>query len=293
MKKAIQSYPVYGLPEVKTLIRLGIEEDIGSGDVSVLSCIPQNQLGTAQMLCKEEARICGLPLAALVYEMLAPSISVTFFKEEGDLCKPGDVILTASGPAGALLSGERLILNFIQRLSGVATVSALYAQKAAAYKTQILDTRKTTPGMRMLQKHAVAIGGCNNHRIGLFDMVMLKDNHIDYCGGIALAILKTQAYLKKQGFSLPIEVETRTIEEVEEACNTGGIQRIMLDNFSPEQIMQALEIIDGRFETEASGGIDFNNLEAYLKTGVDFISIGALTHSAPSIDISLKTLINN
>jgi nicotinate-nucleotide pyrophosphorylase (carboxylating) len=278
-------------PELIQLIQSGLNEDIGKGDFSVLAAIGNETQGSAEMIMKEDAIIAGLPLAQIIYSLIDPTIQIETAAMEGSKVSKGQRILTVKGKASTILSGERLVLNFIQRLSGIATVANHYATLAKPYGVTILDTRKTTPGLRKLEKYAVKTGGCDNHRMGLYDMIMLKDNHIDFCGGITPAILKTQAYLKENNLSLPIEVETRNLAEVTEVCMIGGIQRIMLDNFSPDEIKEALKVINKQFETEASGGITKENLEAYLATGVDFISIGALTHSVKSTDISLKTTL--
>ncbi|MCO6495017.1 MAG: carboxylating nicotinate-nucleotide diphosphorylase [Bacteroidetes bacterium] len=277
--------------KIQQLIDIGLEEDIGSTPHSSISAIPKGTFGYAQMIAKEEGIVAGLPLASEIFKKINPSITICQLVSEGQKVSTGSVLMTFEGDATDILSGERLILNFIQRLSGIATVSNKYATLAKAYGVTILDTRKTTPGMRLLEKYAVKIGGAENHRMGLFDMIMLKDNHIDFCGGITQAINKTHEYLKQNKLSLKIEVETRNLEEVKEACAIGEIHRIMLDNFSPKDIIEALKIINKRFETEASGGITEQNLTEYLKTGVDYISIGALTHSVKSMDISLKTII--
>jgi len=276
---------------IHQLISLSLQEDIGNGDHSSLASISKNTKGSANMLFKEDAVVAGLPLAKIIYHKIDPSLSITELVKDGDIVKKGTVALKVSGNAVSILSGERLVLNFIQRLSGIASISKKYADLARPYNTTILDTRKTTPGLRVLEKYAVKTGGCDNHRTGLYDMIMLKDNHVDFCGGITKAIERTHQYLAEKNLDLKIEVETRNLQEVEEACKTGGIQRIMLDNFTPKDISLALNTINKRFETEASGGITYDNLIPYLETGVDFISIGALTHSVKSVDISLKTII--
>lgn len=276
-------------PELIQLIQSGLKEDIGKGDFSVLAAIGNETQGTADMIVKEDAIIAGLPLAQIIYTLIDPTIQIDIVAKEGSKVSKGQRILSVKGKAATILSGERLVLNFIQRLSGIATIANHYADLAKPYGVTILDTRKTTPGLRKLEKYAVKTGGCDNHRMGLYDMIMLKDNHIDFCGGITAAIQKTQSFLKENNLSLPIEVETRNLSEVKEACKVGGIQRIMLDNFQPHEIKEALTHINKQFETEASGGITKENLLDYLATGVDFISIGALTHSVKSIDISLKT----
>jgi len=277
---------------IHQLITLSLQEDIGNGDHSSLASIPKNTKGSANMLFKEDSVVAGLPLAKIIFHKIDPTLLVTDKVKDGDFVKKGTIALTVSGNAISILSGERLVLNFIQRLSGIASISKKYADLAKPYNVKVLDTRKTTPGLRILEKYAVKTGGCDNHRTGLYDMIMLKDNHVDFCGGITNAIERTNTYLSEKNLNLKIEVETRNLKEVEEACKTGGIHRMMLDNFSPNDIKLALKIINNRFETEASGGITYDNLIPYLETGVDYISIGALTHSVKSVDISLKTIID-
>ncbi len=281
--------PVWNTTDVDLIIDLALKEDIGPGDYSTLASIGPLKMGSAFMLFKENAVLCGLPLVAKILSKVDPSIEIELLKEEGQWIQKGEKVLFLKGSASSILSSERLILNFVQRLSGIATLSKHYAQMAKPYGVTILDTRKTTPGLRLLEKYAVRVGGASNHRTGLYDMVMLKDNHVDFCGGIENAIVKTNNYLQQNNLTLAIEIETRNIEEVKEVLRVGGVQRIMLDNFNPEEITQALSLINKKYETEASGGINNSNLMEYLKTGVDFISIGALTHSSKNIDISLKT----
>ncbi len=278
-------------PQVIRLVELGLQEDFGQTPHSSLTAIPKGTKGVAQMIAKSDGIVAGLPLANTIFQQINPSIEVEQLVSEGQKVIRGTILMKIQGESTDILSGERLILNFIQRLSGIATVANHYAELAKPYGVKILDTRKTTPGMRLLEKYAVKAGGAENHRIGLFDMIMLKDNHIDFCGSITQAIHKTLDYLKQNKLQLKIEIETRNLDEVKEACAVGNIHRIMLDNFSPSQIIEALKIIDKRFETEASGGITDENLLEYLKTGVDYISVGALTHSVKSMDISLKTII--
>ncbi|MBX2985547.1 MAG: carboxylating nicotinate-nucleotide diphosphorylase [Bacteroidia bacterium] len=278
-------------PQVIRLVELGLQEDFGQTPHSSLTAIPKGTKGVAQMIAKSDGIVAGLPLANTIFQQINPSIEVEQLVSEGQKVIRGTILMKIQGESTDILSGERLILNFIQRLSGIATVANHYAELAKPYGVKILDTRKTTPGMRLLEKYAVKAGGAENHRIGLFDMIMLKDNHIDFCGSITQAIHKTLDYLKQNKLQLKIEIETRNLDEVKEACAVGNIHRIMLDNFSPSQIIEALKIIDKRFETEASGGITDEHLLEYLKTGVDYISVGALTHSVKSMDISLKTII--
>lgn len=277
--------------QVQQLIELGLNEDLGKAAHSSLAAIPPHTTGRAQMIAKEPGIIAGLPIAIEIFNKINPQINVELLVPEGSPVEYGTQLMHIQGSATDILSGERLVLNFIQRLSGIATTAHKYASLAAPYNVRILDTRKTTPGMRLLEKYAVKIGGADNHRMGLFDMIMLKDNHIDFCGGMAQAIQQTLKYLEEHSLNLKIEVETRNLDEVREVCEVGNIHRIMLDNFTPAQIQEALKIINHQFETEASGGIYEDNIAEYLKTGVDYISIGALTHSVKSLDISLKTLI--
>jgi nicotinate-nucleotide pyrophosphorylase (carboxylating) len=277
--------------EFEQLIKKALQEDIGSGDHSSLAVIPKDTEGKAKMLLKEDAVIAGIKLAEIIMRLYDSKVKVNSFVKDGQFCSKGTVLMEFSGSAISILSTERLILNFCQRLSGIATVSNQYATIAKPFQVKILDTRKTTPGLRILEKWAVAIGGCDNHRIGLYDMIMLKDNHVDFCGGINQAINAVHSYQKSNKLNLKIEIETRNLKEVEEVCHIGGVDRIMLDNFSPQELNQAVQIINKRFETEASGGITLENLVDYAKSGVDFISVGALTHSAKSIDISLKTIL--
>lgn len=281
--------PIWNSPDVNLIIELALKEDIGPGDFSTLASIGPLQSGSAYMLFKENAVLCGLPLVSKVLQKVDPNVHIELLKEEGQWVSKGEKVLLLKGSAASILSSERLILNLLQRLSGIATLSRHYAEMAKPFGVTILDTRKTTPGLRLLEKYAVRVGGASNHRTGLYDMVMLKDNHVDFCGGIENAIVKTKNYLQQNNLNLAIEIETRNIEEVKEVLRVGGVQRIMLDNFSPEEINQALTLINKQYETEASGGINNSNLLEYLKTGVDFISIGALTHSSKNIDISLKT----
>lgn len=270
------------------IIDLALKEDIGDGDHSSLACIPFTAKGKARLLVKEEGVICGLPIAEKIFKKVQPSIEIEYFIQDGKAIKPGDIAFHVNGPSQSLLTAERVVLNFLQRLSGIATHTQRLSNLIKHTNARLLDTRKTTPGMRMLEKYAVKTGGGENHRIGLFDMIMLKDNHIDFAGGIKHAINKTHEYLKRSGKLLNIEVEARSIQDVIEIMECGGVDRIMLDNFKPADIIDALKIIDGLYETEASGGINESNLIEYAETGVDFISIGALTHQIKSLDLSLK-----
>jgi len=273
---------------LKELIRHALQEDIGSGDHSSLAAIPETAKGKMKLLAKENGIIAGIEVAKEVLQQVDPSISMKYFFKDGYEICVGDIVFELEGYARGMLTAERTLLNFMQRLSGIATVSKQYADAVKGTKTKILDTRKTTPNLRVLEKYAVKIGGSENHRFGLYDMIMLKDNHIDFSGGIENAIDATHNYLKKNKLDLKIEIETRTIEEVKRVIKHGKIDRIMLDNFTPEAINEAMLWIDGKYETEASGGITLKNIKEYVQTGVDYISIGALTHHILSLDLSLK-----
>jgi nicotinate-nucleotide pyrophosphorylase (carboxylating) len=270
------------------LVQNALLEDIGSGDHSSLAAIPENAKGKMRLLVKENGIIAGIEVAKEVLRQVDPAISMHCFKKDGDEIKVGDIVFELEGSACSMLTAERTLLNFLQRMSGIATVSKQYADAVKDTKTKILDTRKTTPNLRELEKYAVKIGGSENHRFGLYDMIMLKDNHIDFAGGIEKAIDATHEYLKKNNLNLKIEIETRTLDEVKRVVKYGKIDRIMLDNFTPEEIKKALKIIAGQYETEASGGITLKNIKEYAATGVDYISIGALTHHIKSLDLSLK-----
>jgi nicotinate-nucleotide pyrophosphorylase (carboxylating) len=269
-------------------IRKSLQEDIGDGDHSTLACIPSEAIGKAQLLVKESGVLAGVEVAKRIYELVDPSLRLTFNKKDGDHIQVGDIVFEVIGSSRNILSTERLVLNCMQRMSGIATQTAQVLNVIEGCSTRILDTRKTTPGMRFLEKWAVKIGGGENHRFGLYDMIMLKDNHIDYAGGIKMAIEKTQAYLKQTGKKLKIEIEVRSMSELDEVLENGGVDRIMLDNFTPEMLKGALAKIPSTYETEASGGITLENIRPYAETGVQFISIGALTHSVKSLDLSLK-----
>jgi nicotinate-nucleotide pyrophosphorylase (carboxylating) len=276
-------------PELRELILRCIEEDRGDGDHSSLAGIPQGTQGTSRILLKENGVVAGLELAGVILETIDNNIIFKQHHQDGELLTAGTLLAEAAGSVHSLLLAERLLLNFMQRLSGIATQTAAMVKLISGYNTKILDTRKTTPGLRLLEKWAVKTGGGENHRFGLFDMVMLKDNHIDSAGGITAAVNRTTQYLNKLGKPLKIEVETRNLEEVQEALNTGKVDRIMLDNFNPELCAEAVKLIAGRCETEASGGITEHNILDYAKTSVDFISLGMLTHTVKSLDISMKT----
>ncbi len=267
-----------------------IREDLGPGDYSSEACIPPAAKGRSELLAKESGVVAGLALAAYLLKKFDPDAQLRYFKSDGERVKRGDILFEAEGRIRAILSSERLILNFIQRLSGIATRTSQYVAKASKYGVRVADTRKTTPGMRLLEKAAVRAGGGMNHRMGLYDLIMIKDNHADFAGGIARAVAASRRYLDEKGLELKIEVETRNLEEVREALKSGRVDIIMLDNFKPDLIREAVDIIDGRAEIEASGNITFENLEDYASTGIDYLSTGALTHSVRSLDMSLRAL---
>ena len=269
------------------LIRTALAEDIGDGDHSTLACIPSDAVNAAKMVAKGDGILCGAEVGERVFKLVDDSLEVTLLKHDCDAVAKGDVIMTVSGHAGSILTAERTALNFMQRLSGIATETHRMVQMLDGLHTRLLDTRKTTPNMRLLEKYAVHCGGGTNHRIGLYDMVMLKDNHIDFAGGIEAAIDRTRNYLKEKGKDLRIEIEVRDLDELQRVLDHGGVDRIMLDNFDTDTLREAVRRIDGRYETEASGGITDATLRSYAETGVDFISVGALTHHIKSLDISL------
>ncbi|MBR4177368.1 MAG: carboxylating nicotinate-nucleotide diphosphorylase [Bacteroidales bacterium] len=269
------------------LIRMALREDIGDGDHSTLACIPSTAVGTAKMVAKQDGVLCGASVGERVFHQVDPTLKVSLLKNDGDTVKKGDVVMLVEGHSGSILTAERTALNFMQRLSGIATETRRMVAMLDGLNTRLLDTRKTTPNMRLLEKYAVACGGGTNHRIGLYDMIMLKDNHIDFAGGIEAAIDRTRQYLKEKGKNLKIEIEVRNLEELERVLAHGGVDRIMLDNFDVPTLCEAVHRIGGRFETEASGGITDQTLRPYAETGVDFISVGALTHHIKSLDLSL------
>ena len=275
-------------PFVDELIELCIKEDIGDGDHTSLCCIPADEHGRMRLLCKQEGVIAGIEIAQLVLNRLDPEMRFEQVLRDGDRVKPGDVAFYVSGRLRSLLQAERILLNIMQRMSGVATQTAVYVKRLEGLHTRVLDTRKTTPGMRVLDKMAVKIGGGENHRMGLFDMILLKDNHIDFAGGIEKAIRRVRDYLAERGRQLPIECEVRSLEDIDKVFAAGGVDRIMFDNFTPEMTRRAVEKVAGRCETESSGGITLDTIREYAECGVDFISVGALTHQIRSLDMSLK-----
>ncbi len=279
-------------PEIHDFIHRALAEDIGDGDHSSLAAIPAGTRGTAQMIIKETGVLAGVELSRLVFRLSDPDLKCEILIGDGNLVKPGDIALRVSGSVHSILRTERLVLNLAQRLSGIATRTRQLNELIKGTGCRLLDTRKTTPGLRLLEKWAVRVGGGENHRIGLYDMIMLKDNHNDYAGGISAAVERTAQYLKDKGLKLKVEVETRNLDEVKEALDTGKVDRIMLDNFDVEALKEAVSFIGHRVETEASGGITENTIRAYAETGVDFISVGALTHSVKALDISLKEVHN-
>ena len=270
------------------LIDLAFAEDIGDGDHTTLCCIPEDAMGKSHLLIKEDGILAGVEVAKRVFAKFDPTMQVEVLINDGTPVKKGDIAMVVTAKVRSLLQTARLMLNIMQRMSGIATMTNKYVERLKGTKTHVLDTRKTTPGLRMLEKQAVKIGGGMNHRIGLFDMILLKDNHIDFCGGITNAITRCHEYLKEKGLDLKIEIEVRNFDELAEAMNCGGINRIMLDNFSVADTKKAVDIVGGKFETESSGGITFDTIRDYAECGVDFISVGALTHSVKGLDMSFK-----
>ncbi len=270
------------------LIDLAFAEDIGDGDHTTLCCIPEDAMGKSHLLIKEDGILAGVEVAKRVFAKFDPTMQVEVLINDGTPVKKGDIAMVVTAKVRSLLQTERLMLNIMQRMSGIATMTNKYVERLKGTKTHVLDTRKTTPGLRMLEKQAVKIGGGMNHRIGLFDMILLKDNHIDFCGGNTNAITRCHEYLKEKGLDLKIEIEVRNFDELAEAMNCGGINRIMLDNFSVADTKKAVDIVGGKFETESSGGITFDTIRDYAECGVDFISVGALTHSVKGLDMSFK-----
>lgn len=273
---------------IEDLLNLAFAEDIGDGDHTTLSTIPADAMGRSRLIIKENGILAGVEVAEKVLHKVDPSIKMTVFIKDGAEVKKGDIAFTAEGPVRALLIAERTMLNIMQRMSGVATMTRKYQDELKGLHTRVLDTRKTTPGMRMLEKEAVKIGGGTNHRIGLFDMILIKDNHIDFAGSIEKAIQRADDYCKANGKELKVEVEVRSLDDIRRVLKHGGVDRIMFDNFTPELTKEAVELVNGKVETESSGGITIENLRAYGEAGVDFISVGALTHSVKGLDMSFK-----
>lgn len=273
---------------IDEIIEQALIEDTGDGDHTSLSVIPPGAQGRAHLLVKQAGILAGVAIAEKVFKKVDSHIAFKQLIADGTRIQPGDIVFTVEGSSASILMAERLALNFLQRMSGIATVTATYVDRLKGLNTQVLDTRKTTPLLREIEKYAVKAGGGSNHRFGLYDMVMIKDNHVDFAGGIANAIHAANAYLKKTGRQLKIEIEVRNLDEMQQVLQTGGVHRIMLDNFTPELLKKAVDMIGGRYETEASGGITLETIRAYAETGVDFISVGALTHHIKSLDLSLK-----
>lgn len=276
--------------EFEQLISLWFAEDIGDGDHTTLSCIPDTAIGKSRLIIKEDGVLAGVEVAELIFKAFDPELKMEVFIKDGAEVKVGDIAFEVEGKIQSLLQTERLMLNIMQRMSGVATRTREYVKKLEGTSTRVLDTRKTTPGLRLLEKEAVKIGGGVNHRIGLYDMILLKDNHVDFAGGIDKAILRAKEYCKQNNKNLKIEIEVRSFDELNQVLEIGGVDRIMLDNFSVENTKKAVDIIAGKYETESSGGITFSTLRDYAECGVDFISVGALTHSVKSLDMSFKAV---
>ena len=273
---------------IDDLLNLAFAEDIGDGDPTTLSTIPADEMGKSQLIIKEDGIIAGVEMGIKVLHKVDPSIRVTVNIQDGTPVRKGDIVFVAEGPVRSLLIAERTMLNIMQRMSGVATMTRRYQNELDGLHTRVLDTRKTTPGMRMLEKEAVKTGGGTNHRIGLFDMILIKDNHIDFAGGLEKAIDRANEYCKAQGKDLRIEIEARSLDDIRRILAHGGVDRIMFDNFTPELTREAVKLVDGKVETESSGGITLENLRQYGEAGVDFISVGALTHSVKGLDMSFK-----
>ena len=278
------------LEPIREIIRAALREDVGDGDHSSLLSIDPETQGSSRLLVKENGILAGVEVALLVFEMVDPTLKTTVYIQDGSPVHTGDVAFVVSGKVQSILTAERLVLNIMQRMSGIATTTRTYVDRIAGTHARLLDTRKTTPNMRILEKMAVRIGGGYNHRMGLYDMIMLKDNHIDFAGGLKNALEKTIRYLKEKNLDLKVEIECRSLKDVRLALTLGGFHRIMFDNFTPEKVREGVALVQGRYETEASGGITLENLRAYAETGVDFISVGALTHSVKSLDLSLKAI---
>ncbi len=275
---------------IKEIIRSALREDVGNGDHSSLLSIDPETQGTSRLLVKEDGIIAGVEVALMVFEEVDAGLKTEVLIHDGCHVKKGDVVLLVSGKVQSILVAERLVLNIMQRMSGIATATDVYVQLLKGTKARLLDTRKTTPNLRVLEKMAVRIGGGCNHRMGLYDMIMLKDNHIDFAGGLKNALEKTNRYLQEKHLDLKVEIECRSLDDVRLALSLGGFQRMMFDNFTPEKVREGVQLVDGRYETEASGGITKENIRAYAETGVDFISVGAITHSVRSLDLSLKAV---
>ncbi len=275
---------------IDSLIEIALKEDIGDGDHTTLSCIDNTLEGKAQLLVKEDGILCGVEVAKKIYQKFDSDLKINVFIEDGTPIKKGDIVYTVEGKRVSILQTERLVLNFMQRLSGISTQTNQYVKLLEGTNTKVLDTRKTTPGLRLLEKYAVKTGGGYNHRIGLYDMILIKDNHIDYAGGVKNAINKTFQYLSEKGKDLKIEVEARSFDEIKEILEFDNIERILIDNFTPEETVKAIELINGKCSTESSGGITKESLRAYAEAGVDYISVGALTHQIKSLDLSLKAI---
>ena len=273
---------------IDKLIDLAFAEDIGDGDHTTLCCIPATEMGKSQLIVKEDGVLAGVEMAERIFHTFDPDLKMTTFIHDGAEVKKGDIAFVVEGKVQSLLQTERLMLNVMQRMSGIATTTRKYVKALEGTKTRVLDTRKTTPGLRMVEKEAVKIGGGVNHRIGLFDMILLKDNHVDFAGGIDKAINRAKEYCKEKGKDLKIEIEVRNFDELQQVLDLGGVDRIMFDNFTPAMTKKAVEMVGGRYETESSGGITFDTLRDYAECGVDFISVGALTHSVKGLDMSFK-----
>ncbi len=277
--------------QIEQLVSMALQEDIGDGDHSSLSCIPETAQGEMRLLVKQDGILCGIDVAREVLRQVDPAIEMEQYLNDGDKIAKGDVAFRLKGSAQKMLTAERTVLNYLQRMSGIATATRICVDEVKDTGVTLLDTRKTTPNMRIFEKYAVKTGGAQNHRFGLFDMMMLKDNHIDFAGGIEKAIDAARAYQTERGLNLKIEIETRSLDDVQRVMRHGGVHRIMFDNFTPDQIREAVRLVDHRYETEASGGIVRETLHDYAATGVDFISIGAFTHHISSLDLSLKTVL--
>lgn len=276
------------ISEIYSIIDNAFREDIGDGDHSALSCIPSSAVGVAHLLVKDTGILAGVELAKIIAHRYDSEIQFRTFLQDGDPVQHGEIAFELEGKEQHLLTIERLILNFMQRMSGIATHTNKYVQSVKNYNCKILDTRKTTPGVRLMEKWAVRIGGGHNHRFGLYDMIMLKDNHVDFCGSISNAIARANEYIKSKNLQVPIEIEVRNLNEVAQVLKVGNVQRIMFDNFTPEIMKEAVKMVQNQYETEASGGINLQTVEKYAESGVDFISVGALTHQIHSLDLSLK-----